>query len=51
MDLGHFDVYGDEEPDIVCFGGIIVTLNMKAFLTLPSKFRIFLKLTKPKPRR
>ena len=35
------DKFGDSAPKIACYGGIEPSDNVKAFLSLPAKFRIY----------
>ena len=39
-----FEEFGDTIPAIACYGGIEPSENIKAFLSLPAKFRIFTRM-------
>ena len=40
------EMFGDENPEVACYGGIQITPNIEAFLRLPSKFRIYSSIDK-----
>ena len=42
-DSGLLDKFGEPKVEVVVLGGIIASANMKAFLRLPLKYRLFCK--------
>ena len=41
-------MFGDQEDDVLIYGGIIPTDNMKQFLRLPAKLKLFNKVVRTK---